>query len=108
MEGIKIRIAENVSRTPGARYRTDGPKSGEEFREELLEKYFNDIKDERIILINLDGVRGYTTSFLEEAFGGLVRKYGIDRVQKKIRIIATQRKLYKERAEEYIKNADNK
>ncbi|MGD1007103.1 MAG: STAS-like domain-containing protein [Ignavibacteriaceae bacterium] len=102
---IYISIAEDFSRTPGARYYTDGPKSGEEFRETVLEKYFDDSTDERIIEVNLDDVRGYTTSFLEETFGGLVRKYGKEIVKKRLKIMAKKRILYKEKAEMYIENA---
>ncbi|MCL5027482.1 MAG: STAS-like domain-containing protein [Bacteroidetes bacterium] len=101
---IKISIAGDFSLTPGARYRSDGPKSGEEFREDFLEKYFKDPSDDTIIEVFLDDVRGYTTSFLEEAFGGLARKYGKEVVKKRIKIISKKRLLYKEKAEQYIEN----
>lgn len=75
-----IRIAENFSRYPAGRYKDDGPYSGERFREELLLPALN--KEEPTI-IDLDGARGYGSSFLEEAFGGLVRAgYTADLIKK--------------------------
>ncbi|WP_322805373.1 STAS-like domain-containing protein (plasmid) [Vibrio alfacsensis] len=60
---------------PGPRYIRLGPHSGEEFRQNIL---IPAIEQNREIVINLDGTFGYGSSFLEEAFGGLVRK-GIDK-----------------------------
>lgn len=76
MEKIIISIANDFSKTPGPREKIEGDFSGESFREEVLEPKFNEaLKENRIIEINLDGTFGYGTSFLEEAFGGLIRKY---------------------------------
>ena len=73
----KIIISSDFSKTPTARYRSDGKYSGEEFREDVLEKkYLEAVKSEQKLFIDLDGGYGYATSFLEEAFGGLARKYG--------------------------------
>lgn len=54
---------------PAGRYRTDGPKSGEAFREDLLLPALR----QGPVRILLDGTMGYGASFLEETFGGLVR-----------------------------------
>ncbi|MCT8631654.1 DUF4325 domain-containing protein [Glaesserella parasuis] len=59
---------------PGPRYIKLGEYSGEWFREEIL---IPSIKIDSDIIIDLDGVAGYGSSFLEEAFGGSVRK-GVD------------------------------
>lgn len=68
------KIAEIFTDKPGGRYISDGPFSGEEFREKELKKLFeeNKNKGERVI-IDFDGGYGYGNSFLEESFGGLVR-----------------------------------
>lgn len=66
-----IKIATDFSRTPGGRYRSDGPASGEEFREDIL---IPALSHGDTVTIDLDGARGYPSSFLEEAFGGLVRR----------------------------------
>lgn len=65
-----ISVANNFSRYPAGRFVTDGPCSGEAFHE----KWLRPILDQReFAIVQLDGVRGYGSSFLEEAFGGLVR-----------------------------------
>lgn len=58
---------------PGPRHESIGPFSGEKFRDEVILKALaeHDIAE---IRIDLDGTAGYGSSFLEEAFGGLVRK----------------------------------
>jgi len=78
---IKINIAKDFTDSPGGRLISQGPDSGELFRQNFLEKHFNETNDE-IIEIDLDGVFGYPPSFLEETFGGLVRLFGIDTVKK--------------------------
>ncbi len=73
---MEIHIAVDFSETPGARYRAEGDFSGEEFRDTLLEPKFLEARQKgEKLTINLDGGYGYPTSFLEEAFGGLARKY---------------------------------
>jgi len=66
-----IDIGKDYSRYPAGRYREDGPFSGERFREELLLPPFQQGLEVEIIL---DGTVGYGSSFLEEAFGGLIRR----------------------------------
>lgn len=69
-----INIRENFSRYPAGRYRADGPYNGEKFREEFLIPALSEAIDKgEKVKVELDGVRGYNSSFLEEAFGGLVR-----------------------------------
>lgn len=70
---IKIDVAADFSRTPGPRYRSEGSWSGQQFREDFLE---GPIGKGESLEIDLDGPVGFTTSFLEEAFGGLVRHFG--------------------------------
>ena len=71
---LTIIIAKDFSDTVGGRYRAEGDYSGEQFREELLEPMFREaISKKDKLLIDFDGGYGYPTSFLEEAFGGLVR-----------------------------------
>ena len=65
-----IHLARNFSRFPGGRYRTDGPYSGQQFREEHLEPA---LRDHDQVVVILDEAVGLPASFLEEAFGGLVR-----------------------------------
>ena len=73
---ITIRVAQDFSRHPAGRTRADGPFSGEFFRQKFLVPGLR--SGERLFII-LDGARGYGSSFLEEAFGGLIRKEGFTR-----------------------------
>jgi hypothetical protein len=68
-----INIANQFSITPGARYIKLGEFSGEAFRKTHLEPIFGDVDKLPHVQIQLDGVIGYAASFLEEAFGGIVR-----------------------------------
>jgi hypothetical protein len=71
MEIKVINVARDFSRYPAGRYLEDGPHSGQAFRENHLRPVLN--SDAEKIVVELDGARGYGSSFLEEAFGGLVR-----------------------------------
>ena len=69
MSTVTLSVARDYSRTPGPRYRWQGPFSGEDFRDLLIEK----LRFADKVIIDLDGTRGYGSSFIDEAFGGLVR-----------------------------------
>jgi hypothetical protein len=69
-----IQIGNDFSRTPGGRLISDGPDSGQLFRErKLVPALQKAIADGEKVTVVLDGPRGYLSSFLEEAFGGLIR-----------------------------------
>ena len=89
---LEINIASDFSLTPGARYITDGDYSGQEFFEKILEPKFLEIKDleNGKLIINMDYTDGYATSFLDEAFGGLARKYSKNIVLSKIDFISSE------------------
>ena len=70
-----ISIAQDFSRTPGVRLIQQGGFSGEAFRDEILfPKMLEAIQKNQKIVVDLDYTAGYASSFLEEAFGGLVRR----------------------------------
>jgi hypothetical protein len=70
----KIRVAEHA-RSPGGRFKSDGPFSGEWFRDEILCPALRQaIEVGEHLSVELGGTSGYGSSFLEEAFGGLIRK----------------------------------
>lgn len=85
-----ISIREQFSTTPGARHISDGDFSGEDFFNRILEPAFLTLNEGEILEINLDGTDGYATSFLDEAFGGLARKYGKANVLKKVKFISEE------------------
>ncbi|MGM7282589.1 STAS-like domain-containing protein [Pseudomonas guariconensis] len=68
---MKIINVTDFSEFPGPRYSSLGPNSGEDFRKMVLIPNIAKYNDE--ITINLDGAFGYGSSFLDEAFGGLIR-----------------------------------
>lgn len=77
MADLILNISKDFSRCPGARFRSEGDYSGEEFREELLSPYIHDALNQGVKLkIVLDGSAGYSTAFIEESFGGLIRNDG--------------------------------
>ena len=71
---ITIDVSKDFSRFPSGRYEKNGTTSGEAFRKKLLEPALREGTDKVQVL--LDGTIGYGSSFLEEAFGGLVRVSG--------------------------------
>lgn len=99
-----ISIAKDYSETPAGRYIEDGPYTGQRFREEFLIPALNTCDH---VLVDLDGTLGYGSSFLEEAFGGLIREHGFNLIElnKKLEI-KSSRNLYKERVTKYLENAD--
>ncbi len=86
---------------PGPRFKKLGPASGEEFRG-WIEK---ELKHSPELTIDLDGTEGYGSSFLEECFGGLIRR-GIDpQIIKKIKFISEEEPELIDEITEYIDDA---
>lgn len=71
-----INIAEDFSSSPAGRFPEDGPFNGTTFRENFLVPALT--RGGRVFIV-LDGVSGFGSSFLEEAFGGLVRIHKLDK-----------------------------
>lgn len=70
---IHISIADDFSQFPGGRYPSDGEFNGTRFRTDFLIPALNRCGS-GVVVVSLDGVAGLGSSFLEEAFGGLVRE----------------------------------
>lgn len=85
MSTTTIAFASEFSQFPAGRYRNDGPFPGEAFRDDLLVPR---LLEYEVVEVNLDGAMGYGSSFLEEAFGGLVRleKCTAETLHKKLRL----------------------
>lgn len=90
-----ISVARDYSRFPAGRYRTDGPFSGQRFREEILQPALGQAD---VIEVELDGVSGFGSSFLDEAFGGLIRGHvvSLDDAPRRIKLHATDESLVPE------------
>lgn len=88
----KIVIADDFSEFPGARYKTDGPNSGEEFYEEVLKQKFDPVwsSDDRKLTIDFDRTYGFASSFISEVFIRLVKDYpDKKKLVDKLEIVAT-------------------
>lgn len=106
----KITVATDFSRFPGGRYARFGKFSGEAFRKELLAVALRRaIAEKSVVVVKLDGAMGYLSSFLEEAFGGLVRSEGFshDEVARHLKVVAEDERfsIYEELARRYIQDA---
>lgn len=72
---VRVNVAKQFTKLPGARYIKLGPFSGEEFRQKFL---VEPLRQGKTVIVELDGVRGYGSSFLDEAFGGVVRQLDLE------------------------------
>ncbi|ATP18283.1 MULTISPECIES: STAS-like domain-containing protein [Sphingobium] len=83
MRELHISVAKDYTRHPGPRYERQGEFSGERFRKVLVDR----LKTADRIVVDLDGTSGFGSSFLDEAFGGLIRYEGMTRDQVRSRVI---------------------
>lgn len=83
-----IEIARDFSPEPYGRYPEDSDSNGTKFREEFLVPSLA----QGTVVVSLDGAEGYGSSFLEEAFGGLVREHGFtpNDLRKRLEIISEE------------------
>jgi len=100
-----ITIASDFTDTPGGRHVKDGKYSGEEFRKDILEPAFESTLSGDYITIDFDGTYGYATSFLDEAFGGLARKYGAKKVLEKLKFISNEEPDLPDRVSKYMRES---
>jgi hypothetical protein len=98
----EIDVGADFTRFPAGRYKSDGKFSGQRFRDDFL---IPALCDHREVRIHLDGTMGYGSSFLEEAFGGLVRE-GLDKqdILRRLILISSDRSIVEE-IQEYIAKA---
>jgi hypothetical protein len=104
-----IDVGRDFSPVPAGRSEADGDFSGEAFRSRLLEPPLRRGHDVEVVL---DNTEGFGSSFLEEAFGGLVRICGFsrDHLHHHLRLIATTpaAKRYSVKIFQYIDQATPK
>lgn len=105
----KLVIATAFSETPGGRTPKEGEFSGEEFRDNILEPaYKESVTNNEKLTIDFDGCYGFGTSFLEEAFGGLVRKYRYLGVMNNLILISNDDETILVNVPKYIKAEEKK
>lgn len=106
---ISIKISDEFTDAPGARYKTDGPKSGEEFLEKLLEpKYLQAVASKDKLVVDLDDVWGYASSFISGSFGALSMKYTPEAVMQVLSLICKDNPLLITKIEHEIKKPNKK
>ena len=108
MGNLVLHIAKEYSRCPGARYESEGEFSGEKFREELLLPRLKEAIEKKVMLeVVLDGSAGYSTAFIEEAFGGLIRKDGMTmkEIEGHLYVISDEDPTYIDDIKIYLRNA---
>lgn len=100
-----INVAKDFTRYPSGRYKKNGDSSGEAFRELFLE---TPLSQNQAVVVELDGTIGYGSSFLEEAFGGLVRKLKVQSkdLYKNLTLKSNDESLLQE-IKEYIEDASD-
>ncbi|MEL7707445.1 STAS-like domain-containing protein [Citromicrobium bathyomarinum] len=101
--GVKlIDVGRDFTRFPAGRYSTDGKFSGQKFRDQFL---IPALENYSTVRVELDSTMGYGSSFLEEAFGGLVRAgLNADDLLSKLELISRDSSLIDE-INEYIATA---
>ena len=102
-----LSVARDYARTPGPRYVKQGKYSGEGFRRLLAEK----LKTFATVQVDLDGTAGYGSSFIDEAFGGLVREsasFGFtkDELLRRVSFKSSEDPSYKVEAEDAMREAE--
>jgi hypothetical protein len=81
----------DFSESPGPRYCSQGECSGEEFYHTVVNKQFTTAyQTNKTIRFILDGVDGYMSSFLDEAFGNLIYDFGRDQVVRLVSFVSDE------------------
>lgn len=111
MERILYDVGNKFHHRPMGRKKTDGEFSGEVFREKILYPFFSELstqKSNKVLVLDFNNVSMAGSSFLEEAFGGLVRA-GIkkDLIISHLEILVDieLKELIEDRIYQYIKRA---
>ncbi|MDR1510672.1 MAG: STAS-like domain-containing protein [Synergistaceae bacterium] len=100
-----IDVSKDFSQYPAGRYKSDGLYSGEAFREMISAA----LRENDRVTILLDNVTGFAASFLEEAFGGLLREgFTLEEINQKMRLKADgYNKVYIPKINLYLREAAN-
>lgn len=85
---------------PGPRYIKLGPSSGEDFKNWIKKELDRDTE----LTIDLDDTEGYGSSFLEEAFGGLIRDGVNVNIVRNIKFISNEEPELIDEISEYIED----
>lgn len=104
---MRIDIVKEFTDTPGGRTIKEGEYSGELFRDSLLiPRYLSAVQNNEILEICFDGAFGYPPSFLDESFGGMVKKLKKKNILKNICIISNDDLSIERRINQYVSDAE--
>jgi len=105
VELVKIDLAADFSAHPFGRYPTHGPVNGERFRKEHLVPA---LQRADTVLVDIDGTTGLSSSFLDEAFAGLIRAGVLTREAffTRVKIKSQRDPTYVEDIAEYVGEAE--
>lgn len=96
--GKTLILRDCFGRFTGLRHHRISEKSGEEFyHDHLNEAFKNAMENDVVLTVDLDGVRGYSPSFIDEAFGNLIYDFELKNVQKYLKIKSDDLKLWEDR-----------
>jgi hypothetical protein len=106
MNTITIDIGQDFSDVPSGRFPEDGEFNGQKFRQEILVPA---LRHNEHVSVDIDHTEGYGSSFLEEAFGGLIRCEGFSKedLDARLTIVSNQPRTarYKRKIEQYLVKA---
>lgn len=105
-----IDLAKDFSPYPSGRFPVDGEFNGQRFRDNWLVPAITDAqRGHEKVVVDIDGVRTFGSSFLEEAFAGLIRlrKFNRQQVNELLEVRCTKPHLtiFKDTIASYIRDA---
>ncbi|CAA0333028.1 conserved hypothetical protein [Alteromonas infernus] len=109
----KLSLVREFGSRPYGRYPQDGELCGENFRKQLLAPRLRKaIGENEVLYVDLDGYNRYGRSFLDEAFGGLIREenFTAEEVTKNLQykhsLVKSIEEIIKERIDASISSLD--
>lgn len=96
----------DFTKFPLGRFKGDSSGNGQDFREKKLLPALQDGSSQ--VTVNLDGAKVVIgSSFLEEAFGGLIRhnNFTLDELKKQLKII-TSNEMYRIQIDKFLNTAE--
>lgn len=80
-QDTRYHVARSFSRFPGGRKKSHGPFSGEQFFLEVTVPLLSEFEN---VIFDLSGSAGYSSGFLDEAFGEIGRLISFDEASRRL------------------------
>lgn len=95
MSNIEVKIGKDFHLRTGLRHCAISEYSGELFYHTVLNSNFKTAVERKVqLIVDIDGGRGYSPSFIDESFGNLVYDFGLKLVQKHLVIRSEKYKVW--------------